>query len=148
MTDPSQLPANGADLIFNMSSGPYKIEPNDTLTFYTAIIAGNDLDDFYNSYEQAKNTVKADFELPKAPANPVLTGIPSDQKNILYWDNKAELSVDSFSGEMDFEGYRIYRSMDRGINWDQIADYDKINSIGANSGIQYSYIDSTVSERY
>jgi len=142
--DPSQLPASGGDLLFNMSSGPYKIEPNDTLTFYTAIIAGKDLDDFYNSYEQAKNTVQANFELPKAPDRPTLTGVPGNQRIILYWDNIAELSVDSFSGEIDFEGYRIYRSMNRGIDWDKIVDFDKINSIGDNTGIQYSFIDSTV----
>ncbi len=142
--DPSQLPPTGGDLLFNMSSGPYDINPNDTLTFYTALIAGDDLAGLYNSLEQAKKTVDANFELPKAPNRPTLTGVPGNQKSILYWDNAAELSIDSFSGEADFEGYRIYRSKDRGVTWERIADFDKKNSIGNNTGIQYSYIDSTV----
>lgn len=142
--DPSQIPASGGDLLFNMSSGPYDINSHDTLTFYTALIAGDDLAGLYNSYEQAINTINANFELPKAPDRPTLTGVPGDQKVILYWDNVAELSIDSFSGEADFEGYRIYRSKDRGITWGKIADFDKKNSIGNNTGIQYSYIDSTV----
>ena len=142
--DPSQIASTGGDLLFNMSSGPYNINSNDTLTFYTALIAGDDLAGLYNSYEKAMNTVNANFELPKAPDRPTLAGVPGDQKVILYWDNIAELSIDSFSGEADFEGYRIYRSKDRGVNWDKIADFDKKNSIGNNTGIQYSYIDNSV----
>jgi hypothetical protein len=142
--DPSQLPATGGDLLFNMSSGPYNINPNDTLTFYTALIAGDDLAGLNNSYLQAQNTLAANFELPKAPDRPSLTGTPGDQESILYWNNAAELSIDSFSGEADFEGYRIYKSKDRGVTWDKIADFDKRNSIGNNTGIQYSLIDSNV----
>ena len=142
--DPSQLPSTGGDLLCNMSSGPYEINPGDTLTFVTAIVAGDDLAGMYSSLEQAKNTVAADFELPKAPDRPTLTGVPGDKKAILFWNNASELSVDSFSGETDFEGYRIYRSNDNGITWQQIADFDKKNSIGKNTGIQYSYTDTTV----
>jgi hypothetical protein len=142
--DPSQLPATGGDLLYNMSSGPYDINPNDTLTFYTALIAGDDIAGLNNSYLQAKNTLVANFELPKAPDRPTLAGVPGDQKAILYWDNAAELSIDSFTGEADFEGYRIYRSKDKGVTWDKIADFDKKNSIGNNTGIQYSLIDSNV----
>ncbi len=142
--DPSQLPPSGGDLLFNMSSGPYDINPNDTLTFYTALLAGDDLAGLNNAYEQAVNTINANFELPKPPDRPTLVGVPADQKAILYWNNAAELSIDSFTGELDFEGYRIYRSKDKGITWDKITDFDKINSIGNNTGIQYSYIDTSV----
>ncbi len=142
--DPSQLPATGGDLLYNMSSGPYDINPNDTLTFYTALIAGDDLVGLNNAYAQAKSTLAANFQLPKAPDRPTLTGVPGDQKNILYWNNISELSVDPFTGETDFEGYRIYRSKDRGINWDKIADFDKKDNIGNNTGIQYSLKDTNV----
>jgi hypothetical protein len=142
--DPSQLPATGGDLLYNMSSGPYDINPNDTLSFYAALIAGDDLAGLNNAYEQAKNTLAANFELPKAPDRPTLSGVPGNLKSILYWNNAAELSIDSFSGEADFEGYRIYKSKDRGITWDKIADFDKKNSIGNNTGIQYSLTDTNV----
>jgi hypothetical protein len=142
--DPSQLPSTGADLLFNMSSGPYDINPNDTLTFYAALIAGDDLAGLNSAYDQAKNTLAANFELPKAPDRPTLTGVPENQKAILYWNNASELSVDPFNGETDFEGYRIYKSKDKGITWSKIADFDKKNSIGNNTGLQYSLIDTSV----
>jgi len=142
--DPSQLPATGGDLLYNMSSGPYDINPNDTLTFYTVLIAGDDLAGLNNSYSQAQSTLAANFELPKAPDRPTLSGVPGDKKAILYWNNASELSIDPFSGEADFEGYRIYKSIDKGITWNKIADFDKKNSIGSNTGLQYSLIDSSV----
>ena len=142
--DPSQLPATGGDLLYNMSSGPYDINPNDTLTFYTALIAGDDLAGLNNAYAQAQSTLAANFELPKAPDRPTLTGVPEDKKAILYWNNASELSIDPFSGEADFEGYRIYKSIDKGITWTKIADFDKKNSIGNNTGLQYSLIDTSV----
>jgi hypothetical protein len=142
--DPSQLPATGGDLLYNMSSGPYDINPNDTLTFYTVLLAGDDLAGLNNAYAQAQSTIDANFELPKAPDRPTLEGVPGDKKAILYWNNASELSIDPFSGEADFEGYRIYKSIDRGITWTKIADFDKKNSIGNNTGLQYSLIDSSV----
>ncbi|MCK7523088.1 MAG: hypothetical protein MZV64_38160 [Ignavibacteriales bacterium] len=66
-----------------------------------------------------------------------------DFKATLYWDDTAELSFDEFSG-YDFEGYRLYRSKDRGINWDKIAEFDIVNTIGSNTGLQYSYVDTTI----
>ncbi len=79
--DPSQLPPGGGDLLFNMSSGPYTINPNDTLTFYTALIAGDDLAGLNNSYDQAVNTINANFELPKPPDRPTLVGVPGDKRS-------------------------------------------------------------------
>jgi hypothetical protein len=142
--DPSTLPSTGADLLFNMSSGPYDIKPNDTLTFYTALLAGDDLAGLNDSYTKAMSTLNANFELPKPPDRPTLTGMPGNHKATLYWDNKSESSIDAFSGEMDFEGYRIYKSKDKGITWSKIADFDKKNSIGSNTGLQYSLVDTSV----
>lgn len=142
--DPSTIASSGGDLFYNAGSGPYSIKPNDTLTFYVALIAGDDLAGLQNAQLQAKKTYAANFELPKAPNRPTLGGSAGNNKSILYWDNAAELSVDAFSGEMDFEGYRIYKSKDRGLTWDKIADYDVVNTIGSNTGIQYSLVDTSV----
>lgn len=142
--DPAKLPATGGDLLFNMSSGPYDINQGDTLTFITAVVAGDDLPGFYNSVDQARNTVNANFELPKPPETPTLTGIPGDGKAILFWNDVSEKSIDKFSGEIDFEGYRIYRSNNRGVSWEKIADFDVKNSIGDNTGINYSFNDTTI----
>ena len=62
----------------------------------------------------------------------------------LYWDDIAEYSLDEFTGNYDFEGYRLYRSTDKGVNWKKLADYDLLNSKGENTGLQYSYDDTTI----
>lgn len=140
--DPATIPAAGIDLLANISSGPYTLAPNDTLKFITAIVAGSDFSELLEAAQSAQNTVNANFELPKPPSRPKLYGDEDNNKVILYWDDMAERSIDKFSGELDFEGYRIYRSNDKGINWTRIADFDINNSIGENSGLQYSYVDS------
>ena len=142
--DPATLPSTGGDLLFNMSSGPYDIKPNDTLTFYTVLVAGTTLAGLDSACTQAATTLAADFNLPKAPDRPKLTGVAGKHKAILFWDNAAESTIDAFSGEADFEGYRIYKSKDLGATWETLADFDKKNSIGSNTGLQYSLTDTNV----
>ncbi|MEO8233231.1 MAG: hypothetical protein ABI638_13185, partial [Ignavibacteriota bacterium] len=141
--DPGTIPASGMDIQGHISSGPYIISPSDTLVFYTAFVAGDTYEEMINAAVVAQNAVDANFNLPKPPSRPNLSSSNGDFRATLYWDDKAELSYDEFSG-YDFEGYRLYRSKDRGINWDKIAEFDLVNSIGSNSGLRYSYVDTTV----
>jgi len=141
--DPATIPASGMDIQGHISSGPYIISPTDTLVFYTAFVAGDTYEEMINAAVVAQNAVDANFNLPKPPSRPNLYSSEGDFKATLYWDDSAELSFDEFSG-YDFEGYRLYRSIDRGINWDKIAEFDNVNAIGSNSGLQYSYVDTTV----
>ena len=39
------------------------------------------------------------------------------EKSVLYWNNHAEQSRDVVTGYADFEGYKIYRSLDGGQTW-------------------------------
>ncbi len=50
------------------------------------------------------------YRLPEPPVPPKMKVIPSDRSVTIYWDNRAEASVDPISREKDFEGYRVYRS--------------------------------------
>ncbi len=142
--DPGTIPASGMDILGNISSGPYNLNAGDTLTFITALVAGETLQEILDVTDQAQSTVDANFELPKPPARPLLYGTAGDFKSILFWDDAAERSQDKFTGEYDFEGYRIYRSQDQGANWNKIADFDIVNSQGQNTGLQYTYTDTTV----
>ncbi|MCB9219267.1 MAG: hypothetical protein H6610_07400 [Ignavibacteriales bacterium] len=141
--DPSTIPASGLDLAAVMSSGPYTISPGDTLVFYTAFVAGENFDEMLSYSEIAQNAVAANFNLPKAPSRPKLSAFEGDFRATLFWNDESEKSFDDFSG-YDFEGYRLYRSNDKGISWEQIADFDQVNSIGKNTGLQYSFVDSNV----
>ncbi|MBI1938596.1 MAG: hypothetical protein HYS25_10785 [Ignavibacteriales bacterium] len=142
--DPAAIPPSGLDLCAHISSGPYTLNRGDTLTFVTAIVAGETLDELLDAAAQAQNTADVNFQLPKPPPRPKLSGNAGNNKAVLIWDSDAENSLDGFSGEYDFEGYRIYRSIDKGLNWTKLAEFDLVNSIGSNTGLQYSYTDTTI----
>jgi hypothetical protein len=142
--DPATIPASGLDLLSNMSSGPYTLGRNDTLVFITALVAGETKEAMLIAAATAQSTVDAGFKLPEPPVRPHLSGIAEDKKATLYWDDIAEYSLDEINGNYDFEGYRLYRSMDNGLNWTKLTDFDLRNSIGANTGLQYSFTDTTI----
>jgi len=50
------------------------------------------------------------YVLPAPPVLPVVKVIPGNRKATIYWDKRAENSVDPISAKKDFEGYRIYRT--------------------------------------
>ncbi|MDP2302459.1 MAG: hypothetical protein Q8N03_08550 [Ignavibacteria bacterium] len=142
--DPATIPASGLDLVATLSSGPYNLNRGDTLVFITAFIGGETKDELLTYSTSAQNIVDAGFNLPKPPARPTLSGSKGNKKAILYWDDKAERSLDISSGIYDFEGYRLYRSNDKGRTWEKITQFDAVNAIGEDVGLQYSFTDTTV----
>ena len=64
---------------------------------------------------------------PAPPAIPEIQAFSQHEKIVVYWDSKAEYSIDPETGYSDFEGYRLYRSEDGGETWgklwDKIFDY-------------------------
>ncbi len=84
------------------------------------------------------------YILPAPPRTPVVKVVPGNQNASIYWDKRAESSVDPISGKKDFEGYRIYRT-EAGFDLDlskdarsslvMLAQFDSAgNSIGFNTG--------------
>jgi len=59
--------------------------------------------------DDGSNKVKR-FVLPSPPNIPKTKVVARDHAIDIYWDRKAELSVDAITGEKDFEGYRIYKT--------------------------------------
>lgn len=142
--DPATIPEEGLDILANISSGPYNLNAGDTLTFITAIVAGENQQELLYSLDQAYKVLQFNFEIAKPPATPKLYSFAGNQQITLYWDDAAEYSKDNFSGEYDFEGYRIYKSLNKGITWELLADFDKVNDVGLDKGLQYSYSDTKV----
>jgi hypothetical protein len=73
--------------------------------------------------------------------------LPLDRRTEIYWDRRAELSVDPITGEKDFEGYRLYRT-NTGFDITQtqnlqsalvkMAEFDSLgNSMGYNTGFSF-----------
>lgn len=146
--DTSTIPATGLDIVATIASGPYTLMRGDSLVFVTVLVAGDTYDDAMESLTQAEKIVQFNFEISKPPTTPMLSGFAGDKFNLLTWDNAAEKSKDNFSGEFDFEGYRLYRSLDNGVNWQLLADYDMLNQRGLDRGLQYSYKDTLVSNGF
>lgn len=94
------------------------------------------------------------YILPTPPQNPKVKVIPESQKATIYWDKRAERSVDPITGEKDFEGYRLYRTMagfdlttsqDLNISLVKMAEFDSSgNNIGLNAGFSYVRLDNPV----
>lgn len=98
------------------------------------------------------NGVLDRYLIPEPPGSPNLRVELEAGKAILYWDERAEQSVDPVTGDLDFEGYRIYRSnpgddregniLDRAT---LIAQYDKPgNRTGFNNGLAPIRLDQPV----
>lgn len=142
--DPNTIPPGGLDIVATISSGPYNLAVGDTLVFITAIVSGDNYDEMIKYLDNAYKIVEYNFEISKPPETPQLSGFAGDKKVILFWDDRAEKSKDNFSGEYDFEGYRVYRSLDKGVNWQKLADFDIPNKIGLDVGLEYAFVDTNV----
>lgn len=92
------------------------------------------------------------YILPTPPQNPKIKVVPENQKATIYWDKRAELSVDPITGEKDFEGYRLYRTMsgfdlttsqDLNVSLVKMAEFDSVrNNVGLNSGFSFVRLNS------
>lgn len=83
--------------------------------FSIALIIGQDRDDLVQNAETVQEIYNSGYQFAKPPAKPKLTVVPGDKKVTLYWDKGAEKTVDPVAGEIDFEGYVVYRSTDPGF---------------------------------
>lgn len=87
------------------------------------------------------------YILPAPPTPPKVKAIPQNQSVVIYWDKRAEASIDPISAIKDFEGYRIYRTnpgydlteaQDINASLITIAEFDSVgNEIGFNTGFDF-----------
>jgi len=88
-----------------------------TIRVVFAIIAGQDLEEFYDNATTAQTLYDNYFVGPQPPATPTLTVLEGDGKNYLSWNDTAEVDIDPLSGVADFRGYKLYRSTNKGYTW-------------------------------
>ncbi len=160
MDDVVQIPVSGGDYATKLGSGPYSIAPNQTLSFIVAVVAGETKPALLDAATQAKLVVANNFTIPKPPKTPKLNVVSGDGYVKLYWNSESEQSIDPFTHKKDFQGFRLYKSIDNGITWDQIDrnalknnpppypqplhEWDVKDGIQKDKGIDYFYIDSSV----
>ena len=68
--DPATIPVSGLDIVGLPASGPYTLNPGDTLTFVTAFVAGNTEADIKAVTRQAFDLVAGNYITPKPPPRP------------------------------------------------------------------------------
>ena len=161
--DFSTQPAVGTAPITILSSGPYRLAPGDTLKFVTAMVAGNTVEELDSTTVHAHDLLANNFAIVQPPVSPKVTVTQGDTKSTIAWDNRSESGRDQLTGKLDFEGYRLYKSIDHGQHWDQIdrnlqpslgadpvplASFDRIDGIGKDNGLQYSYVDTNVTNGF
>ena len=100
------------DRIFIYSSGPISLPAGATRKFSIALVLGQSFDDLTLNANISDDIYQKNYQFAKPPEKPNVTAVPGDKRVTLYWDNIAESSIDPISGELDFEGYAIYRSTD------------------------------------
>lgn len=136
-------PQFNTDVAFMMASGDFDLEDGESVDIAVAFIAAPDFEGLIKNAIAAQEVFDNNFIGPTAPIPPAVKAVPGNKTVTLYWDAEpSESSVDALTGIADFEGYRIYRSDDRGQTWGKatdnlelypngfipVAEYDVINS--------------------
>ncbi|MDD5764677.1 MAG: hypothetical protein PHW79_00300 [Candidatus Marinimicrobia bacterium] len=159
-----------ADKRIFLSSGPFNLAYGDSTKFVVAICFAwpqyyydpsvKNEPEHYADYlklvaENAQFVYDNDYKFPQPPDMPKLELFPIDQKIVIKWDDVAEktveriLSLPDFSDSLDFEGYKLWKSLTGQEGdfellgqWDKVSFDDLGNAIGKNTGLTHNYIDT------
>ncbi len=176
--DAFQIPNSyGPDVTITAASGPYTLEPGQSLPFTFASVHGSSRGDIVNNAKLTQILFNADYKAASGPPLPQVVGVPGNGSVTLYWDDSAELGFyadgtfgDPLTGTNAFEGYKIFRSSDRGQTWGKaivdlygtvqgfipLAIYDLQNGVkgesptrryfdlGNDTGLRHKYVDNNV----
>ena len=152
------LPPSPYDYMYLTGWGPYNLDPNEELKIVIAVGCGFAPQEYFNDPNHpldigiqglkknlvwAKKLYQLDWIGPSPPAAPALNISTGHNTVCINWDNSAETSLDPLSGEADFEGYKLFKSVDS-VNWELLAQFDLVNDIGRNTGLSHSYTDYSV----
>ncbi|HTY59346.1 MAG TPA: hypothetical protein VMF59_11025, partial [Bacteroidota bacterium] len=115
-------PQAGEDGDFIYGTGYFPLLAKNTERFSLALVYGGgilgnesldaDLADLLKHKATVQKIYDANYQFPQPPDKPTLTAVPGDHRVTLYWDRKAEASIDPVLLTKTFEGYRIYKSTD------------------------------------
>ncbi|HDP99196.1 MAG TPA: hypothetical protein ENN22_08445 [bacterium] len=108
----------GPDITSLHGSGPFNLAPGETVTYTFANVFGTDKAHLLANAALCQTVYDLEYRTAKPPEQPNVRVVAGDQQVTLYWDPEpSESSIDEFTGNNAFEGYKIYRSTDRGLSW-------------------------------
>ncbi|MFA7329640.1 MAG: hypothetical protein WC326_01070 [Candidatus Delongbacteria bacterium] len=161
-----------ADHDFLYGAGYFPLRSGETQRISLAVVFGESRDDIFGNLATVRTIYNENYNFIQPPSKPAVQAVPGDGRVTLYWDDRAERSVDRISHLRDFEGYRIYRATDPGFldtynitdgrgnaaSFSPVAQFDLINEVegffpialngtqyylGSNSGLVHSWTDTT-----
>ena len=131
----------GPDVTYAVASGPFDLQPGESLNFAIASIHGANKADLFNNAVLCQMLYNAQYQSAEAPPTPELKVVASEDKVTLYWDDRAENGIyykknadgtvqtdgngepvidhvgDFLSGNNKFQGYKLFKSSDNGVTW-------------------------------
>ena len=140
-------PQLGNAINYVVSCGPFTLKADSMVTISMGIVMGDagdepdnpDFSDLMENVQTANEMYRLYFQGSGPPDAPTVNAIPGDEKVSLYWSSNSEKSVDAWTGEPDFEGYKIFRSSDMGVSWGQVVTDVYGNAVGYNPIAQFDY---------
>jgi hypothetical protein len=145
------------DYRFLQKLGPFSIPAHDSVRIVFAFGIGEGLDGLRANLGWAdslyRHSIDPEFGYrwlgPSAPAAPSFTNLnPGDRLVDVAWDNIAETTPDPATGQIDFEGYRLWRKLGVDGNWALLLESDIVDDIGLNTGIVHNYRDIDVNNGF
>jgi hypothetical protein len=161
-----------ADHDFLYGAGYFPLRAGETQRISLAVVFGESQDDIFNNLATVRTIYNENYNFIQPPSKPHVQAVAGDGRVTLYWDDRAERSIDRISHLRDFEGYRIYRATDPGFldtynitdgrgnaaSFSPVAQFDLMNEVegffpialngtqfylGSNSGLVHSWTDTT-----
>lgn len=147
----------GAPINYVISCGPFTLAADSLVSLSMGLIMGDagdtpfapDTTDLMNNVRTANEMYRLYFQGSGPPDPPAVHAVAGDQEVTLYWSaDPSENSIDLWTNQQDFEGYRIYRSSDYGLSWgDPITDMYG-NVVGYVPIAQFDYTEEEDMLRY
>jgi len=168
----------GPDITWVIAGGPMDVAPGEQVIFTFADFVGINETDLTRNAKLFQSLYDNNCATPKPPDQPVVQAAVDESKVVLMWDDRSEFSLDPVTGKNAFQGYRVYRSTDRGNTWGTVItdvngdptdffkplaiyDYDDHVSgahamtdpriyynLGSNTGLKYSFVDNNIINGY
>tara|TARA_B000000437_G_scaffold219126_1_gene199964 strand:+ start:1 stop:2100 length:2100 start_codon:yes stop_codon:yes gene_type:complete len=112
----------GLDCSIFLSCGPFDLPVGREVPFSFCIIFGQNEDDLINNARFAQVMYNSRYQGFTPPTRPTIFTETDTGAVRIYWDDASESTTDVLTGYSDFEGYKIYKSMDGGTTWGSASD--------------------------
>jgi len=146
----------GNAINYVVSCGPFNLKQDSMVTLSMGVIMGDagdvpdspDFSDLMENVQTANEMYRLYFQGSGPPDAPSVHAVPGDERVTLYWDSSPEQSIDAWTGEADFEGYKIFRSSDMGISWGKVVTDVYGNGVGYNPIAQFDWSEEEDRDKY